>query len=98
MKLPKQQQRYHHWVPILRTQWWHLLHDARVLYESSLFSKDVAADVLPRNGLDCESSGCQTKGLLSMVSRVVAAKQAAILHAQLDSEGRKVALLAASGD
>ena len=72
--------------------------DARVLYESPPFSTDVAADVLPCNGLDCASSGCQTKGLLSRVSRVVAAKQAAILHSQLHSPARKVALLVVSGE
>ena len=71
---------------------------ARALYDSSPFARDVSAATLPRNCYDFSSPEYLGKGLLSRVSRVVAATQAAQLHAEVTDNSHRIALLSASGE
>jgi hypothetical protein len=71
---------------------------ARAQYVGSPFSLDITADSLPQNSYDFNALETHGKGLLSRVSRVVAAVQAVRLHAAITDERRKIALLSASGE
>ena len=71
---------------------------AKIIYEASPFAKDVAAEDLPQNRYDFDASVFHGSGLLSRVSRVAAAVQAAQLYTRQVCDSRKTALLSASGE
>lgn len=70
---------------------------AQVLYEQSPFAADTGAQDLPRNREDFNAAAFHGTGLLSRVSRVLAAVRAARLHAAAESP-HQIALLLASGE
>ena len=71
---------------------------AKDLYDKSPFAHDICSSELPKNCHDFDAAEFHGKGLLSRVSRVLAAVQAAKLHEGLDDESRQIAILSASGE